>query len=97
MPYVCMGCDKSYRRTYARKRHWDMEPECAGRHILAESLDQQYNMRWQNSPVASTDVLAQTVSRQRIQSRYQSNHINVEPPKKSPSMEKPVSPLALSQ
>jgi len=36
-PYLCRGCMRSYRRSDARKRHWDQEPACAQMHIRKTS------------------------------------------------------------
>jgi len=36
-PYLCRGCMRSYRRSDARKRHWDQEPGCAQMHIRKTS------------------------------------------------------------
>jgi len=32
-PYMCRGCRRSYRRSDARKRHWDQEPACNVLHV----------------------------------------------------------------
>jgi hypothetical protein len=36
-PYVCRGCRRSYRRSDARKRHWDQEPACSVLHVRNSS------------------------------------------------------------
>src|ERR1700761_359221 len=32
-PYMCRGCRRSYRRSDARKRHWDQDPACNVLHV----------------------------------------------------------------
>jgi hypothetical protein len=31
-PYLCRGCERSYRRSVARKRHWQEDPQCHTEH-----------------------------------------------------------------
>jgi len=33
-PYKCLGCNRTYRRSDARKRHWDVDPTCRNSHHL---------------------------------------------------------------
>lgn len=37
-PYLCGGCNKSFKRSDARKRHWDTDPECTRKHQESENI-----------------------------------------------------------
>jgi len=37
-PYLCGGCNKSFKRSDARKRHWDTDKDCYKRNLESENI-----------------------------------------------------------